>query len=61
MIVAYQAPLAIGFPRQEYWNGEQCPPPGDLPETGIKPMSPASPPLQAHYLLLSHWASPSAI
>ena len=59
--VAYQTPLSIGVPRQEYWNGEHCPPPGDISEPGIKPMSPASPPLQADYLSLSHWGSPSAI
>ena len=48
--VAYQAPLSVGFPRQEYWNGLPCPPPGDLPDPGIKPSSPA---LQADSLLLS--------
>ena len=37
--VARQAPLSIGFSRQEYWNGLSCPPPGDLPDTGIKPTS----------------------
>ena len=45
--VAYQAPLAIGFSRQEYWSGLLCPPPGDLPNPGIEPVSPASPALQA--------------
>ena len=35
--VAHQAPLSMGFPRQEYWNGLLCPPPGDLPNLGIKP------------------------
>jgi len=30
----------MGFSRQEYWNGLPCPPPGDLPEPGIKPVSP---------------------
>ena len=30
----------MGFPRQEYWNGLPCPPPGDLPNPGIKPESP---------------------
>ena len=38
--VAYQAPLSMGFPRQEYWSGLPCPPPGDLPNPGVKPMSP---------------------
>ena len=39
--VAHQAPLSMGFPRQEYWRGLPFPPPGDLPHTGIKPTSPA--------------------
>ena len=39
--VARQAPLSMGFSRQEYWNGLPCPPPGDLPNPGIKPTSPA--------------------
>ena len=34
-------PLSMGFSRQEYWSGLPCPPPGDLPDPGIKPMSPA--------------------
>ena len=33
----------IGFSRQEYWSGLPCPPPGDLPNPGIKPTSPAAP------------------
>jgi len=41
-IVAHQAPLAMGFSRQEYWSGLPCPPPGDLPNPGIKPLSQAS-------------------
>ena len=39
--VARQAPLFMGFFRQEYWSGLPFPPPGDLPDTGIKPGSPA--------------------
>ena len=35
--VAHQAPLTLGFPRQEYWSGLPFPPPGDLPDPGIKP------------------------
>ena len=35
--VARQAPLCMGFSRQEYWSGLPCPPPGDLPSPGIKP------------------------
>ena len=37
--VAYQVPLSMGFSRQEYWSGLPCPPPGDLPDTGIKSIS----------------------
>ena len=37
--VAHQAPLSMGFSRQEYWNGLHCPPPGDLSDLGIKPES----------------------
>ena len=33
------SPLSMGFSRQEYWSGLPCPPPGDLPEQGIKPVS----------------------
>ena len=39
--VALQAPLSMGFPRQEYWSGLSFPPPGDLPTSGINPVSPA--------------------
>ena len=38
--VAYQAPPAIGFSRQEYWSGLPFPSPGDLPDPGIEPGSP---------------------
>jgi len=37
--VTYQAPLPMGFSRQEYWSGLSCPPPGDLPNPGIEPKS----------------------
>ena len=37
--VAHQAPLSMGFSRQEYWSGLPCPPPGDPPDPGIKPAS----------------------
>ena len=39
--VAHQAPLSIGFPRQESWSGLPFPSPGDLPDPGIKPRLPA--------------------
>ena len=37
--VAHQAPLSMGFPRQEYWSGLPWPSPGDLPHPGIKAIS----------------------
>ena len=54
--VACQSPLFMGFSRQEYWSGLLCPSPWDLPDPGIKSMSPA---MQVDSLLLSHWGSPS--
>ena len=38
-----QAPLSMGFSRQDYWSRSPCPPPGDLPNPGIKPTSLMSP------------------
>ena len=44
--VAHQAPLSMGFSRQEYWSGWLFPPPpGDLPDPGIEPLSLTSPAL----------------
>ena len=54
--VALQAPLPMGFCRQEYWNWLPFPHPGDLSSPGIKPVSPA---LQADSLLLNYQVSPS--
>ena len=45
--VAYQAPPSMGFARQECWSGVPFPSPGDLPNPGIEPRSPA---LQANTL-----------
>ena len=39
--VVYQAPLSMRFSRQEYWSGLPFPSPGDLPDPGIEPGSPA--------------------
>ena len=39
-VVAYQAPLSMGFSRQGYWSGLPFPSPGDLPDPGIEPGSP---------------------
>ena len=46
---AYQAPLSMGFSRQEYWSGLPFPSPGDLPDPGIKS---GSPELQADSFLI---------
>ena len=43
--VARQAPLSVGFSRQEHWSGLPCSPPGDLPDPGIEPASLTSPAL----------------
>ena len=53
--VALQAPLSMEFSTQEYWSGLPFPSPGDLPDPGLKPMSPN---LQADSLSLSHQGSP---
>ena len=47
--VALQAPLSMGFPRREYWNGLPFPSPGDLLNPGILPESPASPALAGRF------------
>ena len=39
--IAYQAPLSMGFSKQEYWSGLPFPSPGHLPNPGIEPRSPA--------------------
>ena len=49
--VACQAPVSMGFFRKEYWSGLPLPPPGDLLDPGIEPMSPVSPVLQADSLM----------
>ena len=46
MDCTHQAPLSMGFCRQECWSGLPCPTPGDLPNLGNEPMSPESPTLQ---------------
>ena len=49
---AHQAPLSMGFSRQEYWSELPRPPPGDLPDPGIEPMSLGLRPWQADSLPL---------
>ena len=51
--IALQVPLSMGFSRQEYWSGLPFPPPGDLPDSGIRTESPESPASQGGSLLLS--------
>ena len=51
--VACQAPLSMGFSRQEYWSGLPCPPPWDLPDPGIEPTSLKSPALAGGFFTTS--------
>ena len=59
--VAHQAPLSMGFSRQEYWNGPPCPPPGDLPHPGTEPTSLHLLHCQEDSLPLSHLGSPEFV
>ena len=47
MDVTHQAPLSMGFSKQEYWSGLPCPPPGGLPDPGIK--------LASHVSCIGRW------
>ena len=51
--VARQAPLSMGFSRQEYWNGLQFPSPEDLPNPGIEPAPLVSPALAGVFFITS--------
>ena len=51
--VAHQAPLSMGFSRQEYWSGLLCPPPGDLPNPGIQLVSLMPPALAGRFFSTS--------
>ena len=53
--VVCQAPLSMKFSRQEYWSGFPFPPPGDLPDPGIKPTALVFPAWQADSLPLCPW------
>ena len=59
-VTLWTQPARLRFFRQEYWSGFPCLPPGDHPNPGIKPTSPASLALQVNSLLLSHWGSPAS-
>ena len=57
--VAHQAPLSMGFSRQEYWSGLPCLPPGSLPDLGIEPVSLMSPALAGGFFTTSAtWEAP---
>ena len=60
--VAHQAPLSMGFSRQEYWSGLPCRLPGHLPDPGIEPTSLMSPALAGGFFITSTtWEAPQDI
>ena len=60
--VACQAPLSMGFSRQEYWSGLPCPPPGHPPNPGIKPGSLMSPALAGGFFTTgATWEAPGEV
>ena len=59
-LLAQQAALPTGFSRQEHCSWLPCPPPGDLPNPGTEPVSPASSALQVDSFPLSHRERPSS-
>ena len=57
--IVHQSPLSMGCSRQESWSGLPCPPPGDLPNPGIKPTSLISPALAGGFFTTSAtWEAP---
>ena len=59
---ALQAPLSMGFSRQEYWSGLSCPPPGDLPNPGVESTSLTSPALTGRFFTTSaFWEAPRRV
>ena len=57
--VAHQAPLSMGFSRQEYWSGLPFSTPGNLPDPGFEPMSPAFPSLAGRFFTTESHRNPS--
>ena len=55
---AHQAPLSVGFARQEYWSGLPSAPPGDIPNLGIEPASLASPALARGFFTIASPGKP---
>ena len=51
LTITHQAPLSMGFSRQEYWSRLPSPPPGDLSDPGIKSVSPQSPALVGRFFI----------
>ena len=60
-MVAHQAPLSIGFSRQEYWSGLLFPPSGDCLDLGIEPTSLESPALAGGFFTTESPGKPSCI
>ena len=61
LTAAHQAPLSMEFSREEYWSRLLCPPPGDLPDPGIKPTSLMSPALAGGFFTTSAtWEVPKS-
>ena len=59
---ACQAPLSLGFSRQEYRSGLSCPPPGDLPDPGTEPACHTSPALAGWFFTISvTWEAPGCL
>ena len=58
---AHQAPLSMGFSRQEYWSGVPCPPPGDLPDLKIELVSLMSPALAGEFFTTEQPGKPQII
>ena len=57
--LVHQAPLPMGFSKQEYWSQLLCPPPGDLPVPGIEPTSPEFPALAGRiFTTRATWEAP---
>ena len=56
--IVHQALLSMGLSGQEYWSGLPFPPPGNLPDPGVEPLSPTSPALAGGFFNASHLGSP---
>ena len=61
MVIACQAPLSMGFSRQEYWGRLPFPPPGNLPDPGIKPASLAPPAMAGGFFTTAPPENPNPV